>query len=327
VIGETISGGVVVLEAGAILGGRIDFASGGTLEILGTTMPTAPISGFGPGDTIDLASVAFDSGGSAQLASGNALQVVESGQTYQLNFDPAQDFTDRQFVLSSDGNGGTDVTLVHVYFSTIVTSGEVLNVSSAQPLDTLDFVLSGGVLNVLSSGVVSGSTVSSGGIETVSSGGTDVGTSFISGQENIESGGVASGAIVWTGGVQAGGAAGETDSGTDRGVFFSGGGVVQLDALLSQFAGVISGFDLGSELDLRSLRFGSSPGAASWMPQAPNGPASADGGGHIFNLTLLGQYAANFSAGADGHGGGMVTDPPSAASVMGTPTSMTVAHS
>jgi autotransporter passenger strand-loop-strand repeat protein len=119
-----------------------------------------------------------------------------------LNFDPAQDFTDGQFVLTSDGSGGTDVTLVHVYFSTIVASSEVLNVSSARPIDTLDFVLSGGILNVLSGGVVSGSTVSSGGVETVSSGGTDIGTGFISGQENIESGGVVSGATVWTGGVQ-----------------------------------------------------------------------------------------------------------------------------
>jgi hypothetical protein len=42
---------------------------------------------------------------------------------------------------------------------------------------------------------------------------------------------------------------------------------------------------------------------------------------------LLGQHAANFSAGADGHGGGMITDPPSAASVIAPPTSMTVAHS
>jgi hypothetical protein len=51
----------------------------------------------------------------------------------------------------------------------------------------------------------------------------------------------------------------------------------------------------------------------------------SDGG--VFNLTLLGQYAANFSAGADGHGGGMITEPASATSVIGPPTSMTVAHS
>jgi len=46
----------------------------------------------------------------------------------------------------------------------------------------------------------------------------------------------------------------------------------------------------------------------------------------LFNLTLLGQYAANFSAGPGGHDGTLITDPSSAASVIG-PTSMTVAHS
>jgi hypothetical protein len=120
-----------------------------------------------------------------------------------------------------------------------------------------------------------------------------------------------------------GGTAGDTNSGgTDRGVF-SGGGMVQLDALLSQFAGVISGFDFANEVDLQSLGFGWS----SLMAQTSAGNASADGGEQIFNLTLLGQYAANFSTGADGHSGGVITDLSSAASVIGPPTSMTVAHS
>jgi hypothetical protein len=120
----------------------------------------------------------------------------------------------------------------------------------------------------------------------------------------------------------AGGTAGDTDSGTDRGVFFSGGGMVQLDALLSQFAGVISGFDPGSEVDLRSLGFGSSSGAALWMshPSGTNGSAGVEGGGNIFNLTLLGQYAAaNFDAGADGHGGALITVPPASSSLVPTP--------
>jgi hypothetical protein len=39
-------------------------------------------------------------------------------------------------------------------------------------------------------------------------------------------------------------------------------------------------------------------------------PASIDGLGHIFSLTLLGQYAAQFSAGADRHDGGLFTHPP-----------------
>jgi hypothetical protein len=120
------------------------------------------------------------------------------------------------------------------------------------------------------------------------------------------------------------GAAGDT-GGADRWVFFSGGGMVQLDTLLAQFAGVISGFDLGDGVDLQSLGFGSSSSAMSWMQGTSGGAgaASAGGEGHIFSLALLGQYAATFSAGSSG---GMITDP-TAASVIEPTTSMTVAHS
>jgi len=123
-----------------------------------------------------------------------------------------------------------------------------------------------------------------------------------------------------------GGTAADTGGG-NAGVFFSGGGMVALDALLSQFAGVISGFGLGEEVDLQSLGFGASPSATSWMQGTSGSEAGASGGdkGGLFSLTLLGQYAANFSAGADGHDGSMITDPPN--TVFEPTTSMTVAHS
>jgi hypothetical protein len=125
-----------------------------------------------------------------------------------------------------------------------------------------------------------------------------------------------------------GGTAGDSNSGGNAaGVFFSGGGMVQLDALLSQFAGVISGFDLVNEVDLQSLGFDSPSSAAPWTPQTTsgNGAAGVEGGGQIFNLTLLGQYAANFSAGPDGHGDAMITEPAASASV--PPTALVVPHS
>ena len=88
--------------------------------------------------------------------------------------------------------------------------------------------------------------------------------------------------------------------------------MMQLDALLSQFAGVISGFDLGDEVGHQSLGFAS---ATPWMRGTSRPDAGASGvdkGGH-FNLTLLGQYAANFSAGVNGNGGNVITDPSSMA--------------
>ncbi len=154
----------------------------------------------------------------------------------------------------------------------------------------------------------------------VPGGGTVVTSSTGFMADMVPAGATAISSSVVSGGYElaSGGAAGDTDSGTDRGMFFSGGGLVQLDALLSQFAGVVSGFDLANELDLRSLGFGSSSSATSWAPQA-NGAAGVEGGGNLFNLTLLGQYAANFSAGADGHGASMITDPTASGSLAPTP--------
>jgi hypothetical protein len=124
-----------------------------------------------------------------------------------------------------------------------------------------------------------------------------------------------------------GATAADTNSGSTAGAFFSGGGMVALDALLAQFAGVVSGFDLGDGVDLQSLGFGSS--SSAWMPATSGSAAGASGGDKagLFNLTLLGQYAANFSADADSHDGTLTTDPSSPASVIGPMTSVTVAHS
>jgi hypothetical protein len=47
-----------------------------------------------------------------------------------------------------------------------------------------------------------------------------------------------------------------------------GGGMRQLDLLLSHFDGVISGFDLGDEIGPHSLGFGSSPNAMPWGADA-----------------------------------------------------------
>src|SRR5208283_135348 len=96
----------------------------------------------------------------------------------------------------------------------------------------------------------------------------------------------------------------------------------RLDAVLSQFAGVISGFDLWDELGPHSLGFGSSADTMSWMRKnsgADTGAAGVAKAGDISNLTLLGQYGANFGPGADGHGTTLITEPPASDSEPQTP--------
>ena len=108
-----IAGGTAELSSGAVLSGTVDFHSvkGGVLQIDDTAMPGNTMSGLVTGDAFDLRNIAFDSTGSAALVAGNVLRVNEGGVSHDLNLDPAQDFTNHAFELSSDGNGGTLVTV------------------------------------------------------------------------------------------------------------------------------------------------------------------------------------------------------------------------
>jgi autotransporter passenger strand-loop-strand repeat protein len=137
VVNPTINGGQVNLQAGAVVSGAITFApdSEGTLQIAGTRMPTAVISGFAPGDTIDLSGVSFASGGAIGSTSGNLLQVVENGNTYDLQLDPLRNFSGDSFRLSSDGGGGTDVTLKQGLSINVTYDSSVTTASNAAAIE------------------------------------------------------------------------------------------------------------------------------------------------------------------------------------------------
>jgi autotransporter passenger strand-loop-strand repeat protein len=108
-----ISGGTLELEDGATASGSIDYSgSGGTLQIDGTTMPTNVISGFAPGDTIDLAGVTVGSLEWLQSTnqSNQTLGIVSTqGQTYDLTFSGAYD--GQTIMAEPDDDGGTDLLL------------------------------------------------------------------------------------------------------------------------------------------------------------------------------------------------------------------------
>jgi Ca2+-binding RTX toxin-like protein len=122
-LNATIGGGGIVelTSTTAPATGSITFAPGinETLQVDGTTMPTNVIKGFAVGDTIDLAGVRYipggvgTTGGIAVILPGNFLTVTEGSTTCQLSLDPTQSFSGQSCSLSSDGHGGTDVTLVN----------------------------------------------------------------------------------------------------------------------------------------------------------------------------------------------------------------------
>ena len=180
----TISGGVLELGVGGSAGsGAIIFAgSGGFLQVDDTTMPTNVISGFAPGDSIFLAGVQDVEFGGLTLLPGNVLQLILRAQSYDFQFDPAQNFTGQQFSISNFGQLFAFETLITLSGSaaTMVSSGETLKVSSGQTSNGV-IVLSGGTLEVLSGGTASGTVVSSGGTLEELSGSLVSGTTLSSG--------------------------------------------------------------------------------------------------------------------------------------------------
>jgi autotransporter passenger strand-loop-strand repeat protein len=142
----TIASGTLELQSGAIVKGGITLTgSGGVLQIDGTTMPTAIISGFTLGQTIDLAGIAFDPAWKTKLVTDNKLKITENGITYNLNLDPAQDYTGATFTLSDDNHGGTKLVdppaPTAPLANSITVSGNITVAGTAGP-DS--FVINGG---------------------------------------------------------------------------------------------------------------------------------------------------------------------------------------
>jgi hypothetical protein len=139
-------------------------------------MPTAVISGFVSGDTIDLAGASFSRKGTVELQSGNVLEIVENGNTYDLQLDPSQDFSEVSFALTRDGSG-TDIvigpektsevpTLTVSSSLTVSPGGSVAMGIVASPVDSDDIV------SVTIKGVPSYETITAGAGEIVTQKGT-----------------------------------------------------------------------------------------------------------------------------------------------------------
>jgi hypothetical protein len=83
----------------------------------------------------------------------------------------------------------------------------------------------------------------------------------------------------------------------------------------ADFSGTVVGFDGSDVLDLADLAFGSNT-TLGYAANSNNtgGTLTVSDGTHTANIALLGQYmAASFSMSADGFGGTLIHDVPSAA--------------
>ncbi|MGI4941574.1 MAG: hypothetical protein ACRYHQ_13610, partial [Janthinobacterium lividum] len=112
--GTTVLGsGTLEIQTGGAASGAILLDGGdATIMIDGTTPPTAVISGFTAGDTLDLTAAVCAGTDTITVLAGNILQVVDAaGTTYDLQLDPGASYTGDTFSLALDGSTGSDVTL------------------------------------------------------------------------------------------------------------------------------------------------------------------------------------------------------------------------
>jgi autotransporter-associated beta strand protein/autotransporter passenger strand-loop-strand repeat protein len=119
--GITIEQGTLELSAATAAGtGNITFSNDPSLVIDGTTLPTNTISGFAPGDVIDLSSIKY-TGGQPTLSNSDVLTFTEGGTTYSLNFDDSVSGEVFSAVADPSG-GGTEISLACYCRGTLITS-------------------------------------------------------------------------------------------------------------------------------------------------------------------------------------------------------------
>ena len=82
------------------------------------------------------------------------------------------------------------------------------------------------------------------------------------------------------------------------------------------FSGLVAGFSsTTTKMDLQDITYVSGATTVSWTQAVSgsngSGTLTVSGGGHVANITLIGQYATgNFVLSNDGAGGTLVVDPP-----------------
>jgi autotransporter passenger strand-loop-strand repeat protein len=103
-----IAGGVLEIGSGGTLSSGVSFSgSGGKLLIDTTVMPTAVISGFALGDTIQLAAVAYSSASTVSVNSPGVVTVSAGGVAYNLNISGAVVGATNFSLSSATPGGGT----------------------------------------------------------------------------------------------------------------------------------------------------------------------------------------------------------------------------
>ena len=148
----------------------IDFdVAGAELAIEAGDAPTNPLNQLAAGDKIDLKGIGLASG--SALAAAATLTVHGSTSTETINLDTRQDFSSFDFAISSDGNGGTLLTVRAI--APVLVANSLTSATSDAPYGAGYFVTAGqSVIFTLTTNEAV--TVSAGTVLTLSNGATAV---------------------------------------------------------------------------------------------------------------------------------------------------------
>jgi autotransporter passenger strand-loop-strand repeat protein len=84
--GTVIAGGTLIVASGGGLGAGTAFAgTGGRLVLDSSVLPTASISAFVTGDTIQLAGIKYVAGATVSVAAAGVVTINDGGKAYKLN--------------------------------------------------------------------------------------------------------------------------------------------------------------------------------------------------------------------------------------------------
>jgi O-antigen biosynthesis protein len=115
--GGRLAGGVFTLVEQSVSGVGLNspfevIGMGSTLDVVGSpsNLSSFVISGFGDGDSIDLTSLSYADGGSANLLGNNELEISVGGHTSDFWLDQSHSFQNEYFHLMADSGGGTTIT-------------------------------------------------------------------------------------------------------------------------------------------------------------------------------------------------------------------------
>jgi hypothetical protein len=171
------TGTVEIGSGGAALSVAGSTAAGATIEFNGTAnllklydpdQAAATISGFLPGDTIDLAGIGTADG--ASLDGNNVLTVsAGTGTSVTLNLDPTQNFNGDRFLLASDDSGGTLIT-VESDTETLGFTGtneDLLIVNPVNQTGTITDLTVGDTIDLADAGIATDATLGAGNVLTV----------------------------------------------------------------------------------------------------------------------------------------------------------------